>query len=128
MKSFWCFYCCLWTYFTPFFRFYIVDYEQVNVSEADSFCDLILAWKKHDIKLKTEKLLSVTSLNWTQSAVFQVRTVLCFFMLVLSQEMYLHGNCLLWITLCFASSYDTVWKTTSCMFLASFSNKTYFKI
>ena len=28
----WCFYCQLWTYFTPFSSAFIIDFEQVNVS------------------------------------------------------------------------------------------------
>ena len=32
MTSFWCFYCYLWTYFTPFSSASIVNFEQVNVS------------------------------------------------------------------------------------------------
>ena len=30
--SFWCFYCWLWTYFTPFSSVSIVDFEQANVN------------------------------------------------------------------------------------------------
>ena len=30
--SFWCFYCQLWTYFTPFSSVSVVDFKQVNVS------------------------------------------------------------------------------------------------
>ena len=32
LTSFWCFYCELLTYFTPFPSVFIVDFEQVNVS------------------------------------------------------------------------------------------------
>ena len=31
LMSFWCFYCYLWTYFTPFSSASIVDFEQINV-------------------------------------------------------------------------------------------------
>ena len=31
-SAFWCFYCSLWTNFTPFSCVFIVDFEQVNVS------------------------------------------------------------------------------------------------
>ena len=32
MTSFCCFYCCVWTYFTPFPSVSIVEFEHVNVS------------------------------------------------------------------------------------------------
>ena len=32
LMLFCCFYCLLWTYFTPFFSVFIVDFEQVNVT------------------------------------------------------------------------------------------------
>ena len=38
LTSFWCFYCQLWTYFTPFSSTFIVDFEQVNVSWVTNSC------------------------------------------------------------------------------------------
>ena len=41
--SFWCFYCYLWTYLTPFSSVSIVDFEQVNVSWVQTVaCNIII--------------------------------------------------------------------------------------
>ena len=41
MTSFCCFYCQLWTYFTPFSSVFIIDFEQVNVSWEHGKVDII---------------------------------------------------------------------------------------
>ena len=49
---FWCFYCYLWTYFTPFSSNSTVDFEQVNVSWVGS-----IRYKIHLINLFTNRSL-----------------------------------------------------------------------
>ena len=48
LTLFWCFYCHLWTYFTPFSSVFIADFEQSNVSsnvftfKRKVLCDMLL--------------------------------------------------------------------------------------
>ena len=51
-NSFWCFYCQLWTYFSPISRVSIANYELVNVSGVTHiggyFSLLITHWSPND--------------------------------------------------------------------------------
>ena len=46
ISSFWCLYCLLWTYFTPFSSASIVDFEQVNVCFVVNLSDVAIPYWK----------------------------------------------------------------------------------
>ena len=50
-----CFYCLLWTYFTPFSSISVVDFEQVNISwdsNKTSFCSMLFSiWNDKVLQL-----------------------------------------------------------------------------
>ena len=67
LTSFRCFYCWLWTYFTPFSSVSIINFEQVNVSWI--YCDVkfiininLKHFRKH-FALHIQKAYSVKFLN-----------------------------------------------------------------
>ena len=60
MTSFWCFYCFLWTYFTPFPSVSIVHFEQVNVSWVMLFWFILLPEKNLRNINKSEMYQSTT--------------------------------------------------------------------
>ena len=56
LTSFWCFYCYLWTYFTPFSSVFIDDFEQVYVSwEMPHTHFLKFAKRKSSINIAASK-------------------------------------------------------------------------
>ena len=62
LTLFWCFYCHLWTYFTPFSSVFIADFEQSNVSsnvfifKRKVLCDMFLE-NQHEKVIKSNLLI-----------------------------------------------------------------------
>ena len=61
MKSFWCFYCKLWTYLALFSSVSIVDFKQVNVSWDKVY--EIIKWKDQENRLSLKMSTYIVSLQ-----------------------------------------------------------------